>query len=475
MNKKEYKCNLCVKTYTSYQSLWNHNKKFHDDIKMKNNVETTPVPPVICFVCKNCKKEYKHIQSKNRHEKVCVSVPQISAELELERARQETEKIKQETEKYKTVKLDKEAEVLKLKTELKNSVFARKPIQEPEKCKSIKVEPADSKNTFDIVSLVEDKKICNLSNDYNNKLLNKIKEQFTENQQQLFVSSFYCYLKYDQTADFVVDLENVWKWIGFSTKQNAKTVLLKNFTPDKDYKILLMQLHKQDREHGGNNKETVLMTVNTFKLFCIKSNTKKAAEIHEYYVKLERLLQETVYEESNELRIQLEEKNEKLEKMTIEKDWLREQTILEQFPDNTQCIYYGYINDTNEQNESLVKFGQTNNLTRRVSEHNKTFLNFRLVNAFRVENKQLIENAIKNHTIINKLRRSLLVNNINHLEILAINNINIIELDNHIKNIIVSNEFTPEKFLSLVKENEKLSAENILLKENNNKCKCSKD
>ena len=451
------------------------NFQFHDNIKNEIIIENTPTLPITCFVCKNCKKEYKHIQSKNRHEKVCVSVPQISAELELERARQETEKIKQETEKYKTVKLDKEAEVLKLKTELKNSVFARKPIQEPEKCKSIKVEPADSKNTFDIVSLVEDKKICNLSNDYNNKLLNKIKEQFTENQQQLFVSSFYCYLKYDQTADFVVDLENVWKWIGFSTKQNAKTVLLKNFTPDKDYKILLMQLHKQDREHGGNNKETVLMTVNTFKLFCIKSNTKKAAEIHEYYVKLERLLQETVYEESNELRIQLEEKNEKLEKMTIEKDWLREQTILEQFPDNTQCIYYGYINDTNEQNESLVKFGQTNNLTRRVSEHNKTFLNFRLVNAFRVENKQLIENAIKNHTIINKLRRSLLVNNINHLEILAINNINIIELDNHIKNIIVSNEFTPEKFLSLVKENEKLSAENILLKENNNKCKCSKD
>jgi hypothetical protein len=384
----------------------------------------------------------------------------INAELELERARQET---------------------IKLRIELKNSGVSGKTRQTPEKCKSIPVEPVELKNTFDVVSLVEDKKVCNLSNNYTNKLLNKIKEQFTENQQQLFVSSFYGYLKYNQTADFVVDLDTVWKWIGFSTKQNAKTVLLKNFTLDKDYKITLMQPHKQDehsllqphkqdKKHGGNNKETVLMTVKTFKLFCIKSNTKKAEEIHEYYVKLEELLQETICEESNELRLQLEEKNEKLEKMNGEKNALREQTIIEQIPDNTQCIYYGYIDNTNDKKEILVKFGQTNGLARRISQHKKTFLNFRLVNAFRVENKQLIENAIKNHTIINKYRRSILVNKVNHSELLATNNINITELDNHIKNIIVSNEFTPEIFTSLMEKNKKLSAENILLKEQLNIC-----
>ena len=25
----EYKCNICNKLYSSYQSLWIHNKKFH--------------------------------------------------------------------------------------------------------------------------------------------------------------------------------------------------------------------------------------------------------------------------------------------------------------------------------------------------------------------------------------------------------------------------------------------------------------
>ena len=26
----EYKCNICVKLYKSYKSLWNHNKNFHN-------------------------------------------------------------------------------------------------------------------------------------------------------------------------------------------------------------------------------------------------------------------------------------------------------------------------------------------------------------------------------------------------------------------------------------------------------------
>lgn len=48
--------------------------------------------------------------------------------------------------------------------------------------------------TIDIVNLIEDNPISKLTNAYNNKLLTKIKNSFTEKEQQLFVSSFYCYL-----------------------------------------------------------------------------------------------------------------------------------------------------------------------------------------------------------------------------------------------------------------------------------------
>ena len=60
---------------------------------------------------------------------------------------------------------------------------------------------------LNIVELIENNPITKLSSDYNVKLLQKIKEQFTDFEQQLFLSSFYCYLNHHPTNDFVIDLE----------------------------------------------------------------------------------------------------------------------------------------------------------------------------------------------------------------------------------------------------------------------------
>lgn len=47
---------------------------------------------------------------------------------------------------------------------------------------------------LNIVELIESNPITKLSKDYNVKLLSKIKEKFSDFEQQLFLSSFYCYL-----------------------------------------------------------------------------------------------------------------------------------------------------------------------------------------------------------------------------------------------------------------------------------------
>ena len=80
---------------------------------------------------------------------------------------------------------------------------------------------------LNIVDLIENNPVTKLSNNYNGKLLTKIKESFTESEQQMFVASFYCYLNYNQKTDFVIDFDNVWQWLGFTQKINAKRVLLK--------------------------------------------------------------------------------------------------------------------------------------------------------------------------------------------------------------------------------------------------------
>ena len=71
---------------------------------------------------------------------------------------------------------------------------------------------------------------------YNNKLLYKIQETFSGLEQQLFITSFYCYLNYDKSNDYVIDLDNIWKWLGFKQKVKAVSLLEKYFIIDIDYK-----------------------------------------------------------------------------------------------------------------------------------------------------------------------------------------------------------------------------------------------
>ena len=125
--------------------------------------------------------------------------------------------------------------------------------------------------SIDIVNLIEQNPITKLSGNYQNKLVEKVKNNFTDYEQQLFLSSFYCYLKYDSKNDFVIDLDNIWQWLGFSQKIKSKQMLEKNFTINKDYKLSLCQLAKQTtNSKGGHNKETFMLSVNTFTPFSNK-------------------------------------------------------------------------------------------------------------------------------------------------------------------------------------------------------------
>ncbi len=102
----------------------------------------------------------------------------------------------------------------------------------------------------------------------------KVKNSFSNYEQQIFVSSFYCYLNYNSKTDFVIDLDNVWKWLGFSQKDAGKRVLEKNFINNKDYKVLLTQAGEQKKPHfapqvggaktdtrGGHNKKTIMLNI----------------------------------------------------------------------------------------------------------------------------------------------------------------------------------------------------------------------
>jgi len=317
-------------------------------------------------------------------------------------------------------------------------------------------------SSFDIVEFIENNPVTKLSSNYQSKLLTKIKEKFTNEQQQMFVASFYCYLNYDSYNDFVIDLDDVWKWLCFSKKQKAKVLLEKQFIINKDYKKLLNLQVKQDAiTHGGHNREIFMLNIDTFKKFCLKTGTQKADEIHDYFINLEKVLHEVIQEESNELKLQLEQKNieynNNIEKIEKEKQQIREKTLLEHFSNNVQCVYYGTIDNVSDKNEKLIKFGNSNNLKSRVKTHKDTYTNFRLINAFKVENKLQIENAIKENVFLNERFRVITIKNKKYVELINTEGLSFIELDKIIKDIITNIEnYSPENYIKILEENKLL-------------------
>ena len=286
--------------------------------------------------------------------------------------------------------------------------------------------------SLNFVALVESSPITRLNREYNNKFVNKIKETFTETQQQLFVSSLYCFLNYHPTNDYVIDLDNVWQWLGFSQKAHAKRTLEKFFVTEKDYKCMLSRSGDQKEDNrGGHNKETILLNVHTFKLYCIKADTKKANEIHDYFIKLEELMQTIVLEESNELKLQLEqailtqqhtENQVKLERQNTQHQVQleRQKVLLGQFNSNMNIVYIIRVKQY-ENGEYVIKIGESRRgIENRFNEHKHKYEDTLLLDCYAVKKSKDFERFLHTHDNIRIHKVNHLVGHENETELFQI-------------------------------------------------------
>ena len=79
-NEDDHKCNICNKIYSSYKTLWTHNKNKHK-INITNNLnnsennliksENNLIKSENNINCRYCNKEYHNIKSRWSHEKKC--------------------------------------------------------------------------------------------------------------------------------------------------------------------------------------------------------------------------------------------------------------------------------------------------------------------------------------------------------------------------------------------------------------------
>ena len=282
--------------------------------------------------------------------------------------------------------------------------------------------------SVDIVNLIETNPITKLNGNYQSKLIEKVKIHFTDYEQQMFVASFYCYLNYNKT-DFVIDLDNIWKWLGFSTKQKAKQLLEKNFIIDINYKTSLNhQVKQSDDTRGGHNKETFMLNIETFKKYCMKAGTKKADEIHDYFIKLEEILYDIMKEESDELKLQLEQKNTEIEskdkelemKLKQQQTLEREKVLLNQYATIGSIIYIIKVK-TFKTGEYIIKIGQSRKgILNRYNEHKHKYEECLLLDCFSVNRSHDFENFLHNHEDVRGNRVNNLLNHETELELFLI-------------------------------------------------------
>lgn len=232
----------------------------------------------------------------------------------------------------------------------------------------------NSMSELNIVELIENHPISKLTNTYNVKLLDKIKANFSDAEQQLFIGSFYCYLNYDTKKDFVVDLDNVWKWVGFSQKYNAERMLESLFVIDIDYKLFaspigganakfLLSPLREQKGRGGHNIKKIMMTIKCFKSLCLKAQTKKASEIHEYYMKMEEVLHEVIEEEGTELKQKMEEQkrllDQKTEELRVTPELEKHRILLKEYGQISGSLVYIVRIKNCEHGKYIIKIGES--------------------------------------------------------------------------------------------------------------------
>lgn len=239
-------------------------------------------------------------------------------------------------------------------------------------------------DTVDFDELVKNS-TSKLSLALTSEVVQELEKNFTSDEQKWYIAQLYMYLNYHPTEDYPVNLENVYKVIGFANKGNAKKTLENNFTKEEDYKIYEDKEIKPASVYGkagfdevnrnlggaGKNKEKIMLNTDTFKSLCMLTKTEKAKDIRKYYVKLESIYNKIISK-------QLTEKNNLLENQRV---LLLEQEKTINVLKNQEELYL-YIG-FNPIIKDVYKIGITTEILLRDEQHKSSNPNFTYLFTFK--------------------------------------------------------------------------------------------
>jgi hypothetical protein len=200
-----------------------------------------------------------------------------------------------------------------------------------------------------------------------------------------FIKDFFGIQKnkaHEKYKPFTIDLDDIAFWLD-AGKGHIKNTLVKNYLYNIDYtildpdeeKLLLASKRKQKNEEdnrGGYNKELILLTSDCFKMLCMRSKTKKANKVRQYYIDLEKLI-----DQYKDLII-----NQQSKKIEILENDLRKDVL----PNDGYC--YIYL-EKDELGIEYYRLGQTGNLQKRFHNHNSSSIHKKII-AYKIKTDNII-------------------------------------------------------------------------------------
>ena len=118
-----------------------------------------------------------------------------------------------------------------------------------------------------------------------------------------------------------------------------------------------------DEKWGGQNIKKIMMTIKCFKSLCLKAQTKKASEIHEYYLKMEEVLHEVIEVEGTELKQKMEEQkrllDQKTEELRITPELEKHRILLKEYGQISGSLVYIVRIKQYDHGKYIIKIGES--------------------------------------------------------------------------------------------------------------------
>lgn len=167
MESIEHICKICNKKYKSYQSLWKHNKKFHNTLNPQptqinsNNYSHNPQPKKKIYSCSFCNKILSRVDNLKRHEKSCKDTNKQNIEIQLQLTQKENEILKLKLKIEKSNKMHPKSFKKLNNMLINNALMNSNNINSNNSVNNYNILSLGNENIPEVLSLIDKKKIMN--------------------------------------------------------------------------------------------------------------------------------------------------------------------------------------------------------------------------------------------------------------------------------------------------------------------------